>query len=410
MSLALAPAGRERHGKLPAQLVGLLRPELPGLAEEIVTEIRRTLPELAQPGTGPYRVVMRASVEQVLASFVDQIAAPSSSPAEREEMCRVLGRSAAHEGRSLDGLQAAYRVGAQLAWRRAMRVGERHNLSSFVMSSLAEALFGYINELATLSREGYAQAKARPAQEREERRRRLLHLIVEHPAASGSAIGELAESAGWAVPGEVTPVAVQPDARCAPGDLDPDVLADLDGAQPIVLIPGRLDDGRRAMLEAALAGNRAAAGVCVPPSDAADSLRWARRALALAGAGVIGGGPLTLCDEHLLTLWLASDPALLDQLSRRRLAALEGLTRGQRRRVIQTLGAWLEASGNAVEVAGRLHLHPQTVRYRMRQIRETLGDQLDDVHARFGLELAVRATRLRDTGPAGADRTPSSQT
>ncbi|MFL6152631.1 MAG: helix-turn-helix domain-containing protein [Ornithinibacter sp.] len=42
-------------------------------------------------------------------------------------------------------------------------------------------------------------------------------------------------------------------------------------------------------------------------------------------------------------------------------------------------------------VAERLHVHPQTVRYRVAQLRELFGDSLDDPDARFELALALRS-------------------
>jgi DNA-binding PucR family transcriptional regulator len=45
-------------------------------------------------------------------------------------------------------------------------------------------------------------------------------------------------------------------------------------------------------------------------------------------------------------------------------------------------------------VAKALHVHPQTVRYRLARLRELFGARLDDPDARFELELALRARRL----------------
>jgi DNA-binding PucR family transcriptional regulator len=42
-------------------------------------------------------------------------------------------------------------------------------------------------------------------------------------------------------------------------------------------------------------------------------------------------------------------------------------------------------------VAARLHVHPQTVRYRVAQLRELFGESLDDPDARFELALALRS-------------------
>jgi DNA-binding PucR family transcriptional regulator len=49
-------------------------------------------------------------------------------------------------------------------------------------------------------------------------------------------------------------------------------------------------------------------------------------------------------------------------------------------------------------MAGRLKVHPQTVRYRMRKLERTFGGLLRDPDARFAMELVLRAARLRERG------------
>ena len=89
--------------------------------------------------------------------------------------------------------------------------------------------------------------------------------------------------------------------------------------------------------------------------------------------------------------WLcAADAGLRD----RRLAPLAQLRPGQRDRIAETLLAWLQLGENATEVAQRIHVHPQTVRYRLRQIQELFGDQLRDPDRRFELHLALRIRTL----------------
>lgn len=388
---------------LPPRLAGLMRPELPSLAEEIVTEIRRAIPEYARPLDGPYGHVLRLSVEHNLAAFVDRIAAPHGAPADDDSAAtaRMLGQYEAHEGRDLDSLQAAYRIGGQVAWRRVMRVAPRHDISAAVMSRLADALFVYLDELAELSLDGYRQARARPIPALDERRRRLLRLLLDGPEAD---VAESAEAAGWPVPDEVTLVAVEPDARCAWAALDEDVLADLECAAPHLLLPGPFTPERRRMLDEALPGRLIAVGVTMPTRQAADSLRWARRALGLALGGVLDG-PVVRCEEHLVTLWLLSDPALVDELARRRLGVLDGMTPGQRDRLTETLRTWLVTRGTAAEMAAILHIHPQTVRYRMRKIEQTFGAELADPEARFGIEAVLRAAHLRARAGAGGTGT-----
>ena len=434
MTNTVKPAGQAAG--FPRHVTASMRAELPSLAEEIIAEIRRAIPEYARPMDGPYGEALRLGVHQALTTFVDLVADPSAPRDSLREVCRRLGQYEAWEGRSLDSLQAAYRVGSQVAWRRVMKVGQRGNLSSSVMSALADAIFSYMNEVAALSVEGYREAQAQSGEARQEWRRRLLRLILERPPVPRKAITGLAGIAGWEIPESVTMVAVQPAA--APGEdgcarptdvagdagvagvagvvgaagphgvslIDNDVLADLNCTQPHLLIPGSPTKARKLMLTAALAGRRLAVGLTVPLEAAADSLRWAQRALTLAESGVIDGDPVTLCEDHLVTLWLMSDPALAEQIIARQLGELAELTPRQRTRVIETLAPWLETRGTATEIASLLNVHPQTVRHRIRQFEQTFGGRLCDPDARFALELALRMLRLRKpeegaAGPAG---------
>jgi DNA-binding CsgD family transcriptional regulator len=390
----------ERPIKLPRELAAIMRPELPSLAEEIITQIREQIPEYARSMDGSYGKVLQLAVEQALTSFVDLVADPAMSRAHRDEMCRKLGRYEAEEGRSLDSLQAAYRIGGHVAWHRVMTLGQTCNLSSPIMSLLADAVFGYMNELAALSVTGYQEAKARSSEARQEARRRLLQLILERPPVPQRALADLSGLASWPLPEEVTLVAVEPGVLYH-SVLPSDLLADLDNPQPFLLIPGPVCD----MLGAVLGSAKAAVGLTVPLADAADSLRWARQAYSLAAAGIINGGPVTYCEENLVTLWLLSDSALADQVCRRQFDALEGLTPRQQERLTETFGAWLETRGTAAEIADRLQVHPQTVRYRIRQLEKTLGDRFDDPNARFAMEMVLRVVRLRERAaqPPAAD-------
>jgi hypothetical protein len=331
-----------RHGSLSPGLVAIMRAELPSLADEIITEIRDKVPEYARPLEGPFGAALRGGVEQALTTFVDIIADPQTPRAQLDETCRGLGRREAEMGRSLDSLQAAYRIGAHVAWHRVMTVGQAAHLSSSVISLLADAIFGYINEMAALSLQGYQEAKARSATARQEQRRRLLRLILSQPPADHHAITTLAGQAGWPVPEQVTPVAMQ----AAPPGLatlaDDDLLTDLDATRPHLLIPGTLGPSRRDALKSALGGHRAALGLTVPLASAADSLRWAEQALTLADTGIIDDGQVLACDDHLVTLWLLSDSALADQVAQRQLGALACLTGKQRNKLTETFGAWLE--------------------------------------------------------------------
>jgi DNA-binding PucR family transcriptional regulator len=103
-----------------------------------------------------------------------------------------------------------------------------------------------------------------------------------------------------------------------------------------------------------------------------------------------------LCADHLSTLLLHSDEPLLAQLESRALAPLDAASEGQRPRLAETLLAWLLSGSNVPDVAARLHIHPQTVRYRLRQLEKLFGASLHDPGTRLDLILALRSAELRE--------------
>jgi DNA-binding PucR family transcriptional regulator len=59
-------------------------------------------------------------------------------------------------------------------------------------------------------------------------------------------------------------------------------------------------------------------------------------------------------------------------------------------RLTETLAAWLDHQRHTPRIAEALHVHSQTVRYRIANLRELLGDAIDDPDGRFELQLALR--------------------
>jgi DNA-binding PucR family transcriptional regulator len=92
-----------------------------------------------------------------------------------------------------------------------------------------------------------------------------------------------------------------------------------------------------------------------------------------------------------------ADEELARTLSAARLGPLQELRPGQRDMLAETLLSWLQNGGNAKAVARQLHVHPQTARYRLRQLQGLFGEALTDPESRFELEVALRARRLLGT-------------
>ncbi|MFF0476342.1 helix-turn-helix domain-containing protein [Streptomyces sp. NPDC004284] len=394
-SIAQSPALGEPLDPLPREFAALMRPEIPGLIKEIGIEIERAYPVYAHLFNGPHSDAIRQGVEHALSAFVDRVDHPGTKSALRDELLRQFGRVEAYEGRDLDTLQGAYRLGARIALRRAKSIGRTYNLSPTLILAFADALFAYVDELEALSREGYLTVQTRTVSDVAALRRKLLHLVVAGPPLPRATIAELCREASWQLPDECTVVALRPPAgHVVPSRFDRDVLADPGLPNPYLLVPGPLTGERLAMLDDALAGTPAVLGLTVPTAQAAHSLRWSRRVLQLIDDGIVADAPVVRCEDHLTTLWLLSDPALMDQLARRELAPLDGLSGTRRDRLVETLRVHVSTRAPAEQVGEMLGVHAQTVRYRLRNLDNHFGDRLLDPDHRFALEAALRSLHL----------------
>jgi DNA-binding PucR family transcriptional regulator len=123
-------------------------------------------------------------------------------------------------------------------------------------------------------------------------------------------------------------------------------------------------------------------GPTVPWLEAARSHARALRAVSL---GIDDGVVDT--DAHLGTLLLAADPETRADLRARVLAPLADQRPSTADKLAETLRAWVLHQGRRDAVAEELFIHPQTVRYRVGQLRELYGDRLEDPE--FVLEVTL---------------------
>jgi hypothetical protein len=378
-----------------ARIVEQIRARLDTIAAEMIKEVQAQVPEYARPLDPVYARTVQLAVEEALRHLVDRLGRPDPADEGWRELFRAIGAGEMREGRSLDTLHAALRLCTRVGWRWLVDLAAAEGAPLHTLGRLAEAIFSYLDEIAGACADGYRQAQAAEAGELDRRRRRLLELVLAEPPVSADVVAAVAEAARWHLPRRVAIVAVEPwKALSVPAPaLGPDILANLDRAEPCLLVP---DPGPRSF--GPLPGWRSAVGPAVTLADAAKSLRWARHALALARRGVLAADDPIRCEEHLATLAVFRDEDLVALLAQRRLAPLDGVR--HREVLADTLLAWLQLDKNATEVAARLHVHPQTVRYRLRALERLFGPALRDPRTAFELEIALRADRARPLSPA----------
>lgn len=125
------------------------------------------------------------------------------------------------------------------------------------------------------------------------------------------------------------------------------------------------------------------------------SYREAEQALAIGRA--LLGGDRSVHFEHLgvqrLLFQLRDNPELAsfyDDL----LGKLQAHDERQGAELVNTLEAFFECHGNHVRTAQRLHLHRNTLLYRLDRARNVLGVELDDAETRLALQVALKIGRV----------------
>ncbi len=106
-----------------------------------------------------------------------------------------------------------------------------------------------------------------------------------------------------------------------------------------------------------------------------------------AGAG---SGPFGVDGVRRLLAAVAPEDEL-ERFHRATLGPLLDEDARQHGELSRTLEAYIECGGNTVQAAKRVCAHRNTVLYRLERLRELLGVDLRDPHARFVLQLALHA-------------------
>ena len=389
--------------QLDHAVLRVLRERLPAIATTTVAAVVDEVPDYRGALGGVAGDTIERAVQMAIAGFLklaggrDVDASTPLGPT--REGAYALGRGEARGGRSMDSLLAAYRVGARVSWRELARAAAEAGLPATTMAKFAELLFAYIDELSAASVAGHTDELTTSGRVRDRYRERLgQHLLA---GAGVDVLTAAAARAEWAVPVSLTAVLLPAaEARRALASLGTDALQlgeDLQGLEHVdpdhpltlLLVPDADGPGRLHLLRV-LAGRHAVVGPPRPWAEARSSYDRAARTVGVARSTRTGTPVDT--EEHLADLVLTADPEALADLRARVLAPLAELAPGTRDRLAETLLSWLLHQGRRDEVAAELHVHAQTVRYRMGQVRELYGDRLGDPAVVRELVIALSAS------------------
>jgi hypothetical protein len=373
---------------LPPEVAVAIRANLPRVADDVVAAIIDEVPSYTDAFSGPMGETIRSAVRVALGGFLSLVSegrggATRRTPAAAIEGAYQLGRGEARSGRSSEALLSAYRIGARVAWQHLSALAVENEVDATTLGSFAQAVFFYIDELSAASVSGHGDESATAGRVRQRLLDRIArHLLTDAPEKTVVAAAERAE---WAPPSTLTAVIV-PESQVGSvlqlvhqGTLQAADLPELDAA--VLLLVPDAHGHRRAALLRGVEGRNCLVGPARPWLRVRSSYDRARRAQER--------GLEVDTEAHLPELVLTADPEALADLRAAALAPLADLRPASAAKLAETLRAWLLHQGRRDDVATALFVHPQTVRYRMTQLRELYGDRLEDPDTVLALTLAL---------------------
>lgn len=385
------PAREQPWTGLPSSLSPVLMPHLSAVAQQLMDAARHDVPVYAGPLEGAPQDEVRYGVQLALTRFLelpgtDQVALQE----DERRLYEGLGRVEVHQGRPMNALFAAYRSGARTTLRAFSRVAMDAGFEASVLIGLAESVFAYIEELSAASAEGYATEQSEQAGERDRLRGTITTMLL-HGHGDEDAVRAAAQAAGWALPERVVATVLDLERHSGlRSRLGERALVTVRPGDVVAVVPEPATLGERRRLEQALSGRGATIGPGRAWPATPESLRLAVTARELLVPGRIGADAPLWVSDHLLSLTLHASRGLLEDLARQRLAPMQRLKPGQRQRLRATLLSWLKHQGRRAAMAAELGVHEQTVGYRIHQLRDLFGEDLEQPQTRFELELALR--------------------
>lgn len=376
-----------------------LQAVLPRMAERTVAAVTAEVPSYTRAFTGRMGQTIETAVQMALGAFLrlavrSHDSDPTATLTPALDGAYALGRGEARQGRTMDALLSAYRVGARVAWRELSSTAVDAGLPAETVARFAELVFAFIDELSASSVAGHADELATTGRVRQRYLERLAKQLL-----AGETAEELwasAERADWQPPETLTAIVLAEAqtrglaARFGQSTLQ--LSEDLPGVDAkeslaVLLVPD-LDGRHRGQLRSALQGRRALVGPARPWTLVQSSYRRALRARELQI-----DDDVVDTDEHLVELVLTADREAADDLRRQALAPLADLRPNTAERLAETLRSWVLHQGQRDAVAADLFVHAQTVRYRMTQLRELYGDRLNDPKTILELTVALGVPR-----------------
>jgi PucR C-terminal helix-turn-helix domain len=370
------------------RLVGDIEAELDTLVDGIVVRIRAEVPDFRRLPASTLARAVRGNVGRALAALHD-LRPPTPDELER---AAAVGRERAEQGLSVDAVLHAYRISISAVWSRFGELARERGTEVSSVLAFSETLWLWGDAVMEVVGNAHREVELQLAREEQQRRDAFVLAVL---LGTIDAAELSRESGGYGLDPEREYVAFR--ARALGGATPRRIIAgnglttaldhDLIGLAPQVMAP----------VPGVVVGVGPRARLAALPAAFAMASRALQTALAFGQEGVFSLADLSIRPAIL------SDEALGDAFTDRHLEPLAALGR-LGAELEDTLRVWFEQEMRIEETAKALHVHPNTLRHRLRRFEETTGANLrrpdDLIELWWALERRRLSAARERTAPA----------
>jgi DNA-binding PucR family transcriptional regulator len=372
-----------------AQVVGNLVADIEGetdvLVPRIGERIREEIPDFRRLPADALAGAIRGNVARALTALRDL-----RPPTDAElEQAAAIGRERAEQGMTVDAVLHAYRITVTAVWSRFGELARERGADVTSVLAFSETLWVWAD--AVMDIVGAAHREVELEQAREEQQRRDAFLLALLTGTLDAA--ELRRDSGtFGLDADrlFIPFRARETVPTRPA-LSHRAMVALPGDDGLVMALDRDLAGIATRPPAALPGIVTGTGPAVRLEALPAAFAMASRALQTAVA--FGQeGAFTLADLSIRPA-IVADGVLGDAFAARYLEPLAGLGR-LGAELEETLRTWFDQEMRVDDTARALHVHPNTLRHRLRRFEEATGTTLRDPRHLVELWWALERRRL----------------
>jgi hypothetical protein len=319
------------------------------------------------------------------------------------EPFRASARVRAAEGMPLEDLLHAYRLGGRLAWQALLDAAGEEDRDGLLVG--AEILMRYIDLVSATVAQAYLDARQLAVSEEERGLRALLLALCEDEDPLHADTSALAARVGVPLTRDYRPfaIAIAEESAIRHGQM----AANLRSQSILALTEGDRVSGLLAEGQELRPPPGTLMALDAPAVRGALSAGLEQVRMVIDLGRRLGRTGLLNPEDIAVEMLLASSPKTAESLSRRVFEPLRAGT-GRRAALEETLNVFLASQTDRRAAAATLHIHPNTLDYRLRRIEELTGLRLAEPRDLTLLVLAQSQSELRQAGANSAETPLSS--